>query len=527
MAADGRFDVIVVGGGTGGVAAAIAACAMGRKVALTEEFAWLGGQLTSQIVPPDEHPWIESFGCTRRYRAYRNTVRKLCRELLPLTPEARSNPRLNPGSGWVSRLCADPRISWLAIQHMLQPHLALGRLKLFDRSIPIAADVDGDVIRTVTFRQLESGDIFELEGGIFIDATETGDLLPLAEAEYVCGAESKADTGEAHALDGPADPRMMQGITWCAALSHDEGSHRVIDRPANYEKWRDCRPSNWPTRLFDFTITNPITGSTRELPLFPKSPDQWATLFTYRQIADPSICAPGSGMLPATIVNWPQNDYYLKPVVDVPEHERQLALAESRDLTQCLLYWLQTDAPRHDGGTGYPGLFFDSAYTGTTDGLAQAPYIRESRRIKAMFRVTETMVSPHDNPGLLKVPDLPRPLGLTAYRMDIHPCTDEGPTIDLGALPCQIPAGALIPQRMTNLLAGAKNIGTTHVSNGCFRLHPAEWNIGESAGLLAAFCLDQGVPPAAVLPSDQLWGDFDQVLQAQGIETAWPALKPL
>ena len=37
----------------------------GMRVVLTEETDWIGGQLTSQAVPPDEHPWIESFGRTR------------------------------------------------------------------------------------------------------------------------------------------------------------------------------------------------------------------------------------------------------------------------------------------------------------------------------------------------------------------------------------------------------------------------------------------------------------------------------
>ncbi|MFM2475429.1 FAD-dependent oxidoreductase, partial [Burkholderia cenocepacia] len=45
-----RTDVLVVGGGLGGVAAALAAARAGRSVVLTEEYAWLGGQLTSQAV---------------------------------------------------------------------------------------------------------------------------------------------------------------------------------------------------------------------------------------------------------------------------------------------------------------------------------------------------------------------------------------------------------------------------------------------------------------------------------------------
>ena len=57
-----KTDILIVGGGTGGVAAALSAAARGKRVVLTEETDWVGGQLTSQGVPPDEHPWIESFG---------------------------------------------------------------------------------------------------------------------------------------------------------------------------------------------------------------------------------------------------------------------------------------------------------------------------------------------------------------------------------------------------------------------------------------------------------------------------------
>jgi NADPH-dependent 2,4-dienoyl-CoA reductase/sulfur reductase-like enzyme len=68
-------DILIIGGGVGGVAAALAATSLGKRVILTEETDWLGGQLTSQAVPPDEHQWIEKFGCTKRYRAFREGVR--------------------------------------------------------------------------------------------------------------------------------------------------------------------------------------------------------------------------------------------------------------------------------------------------------------------------------------------------------------------------------------------------------------------------------------------------------------------
>jgi NADPH-dependent 2,4-dienoyl-CoA reductase/sulfur reductase-like enzyme len=45
-------EVLVVGGGLGGIAAAYAALQAGRSVVLSEEYDWLGGQLTSHAVPP-------------------------------------------------------------------------------------------------------------------------------------------------------------------------------------------------------------------------------------------------------------------------------------------------------------------------------------------------------------------------------------------------------------------------------------------------------------------------------------------
>src|SRR5690606_31423461 len=97
----GRCDILIVGGGTGGCAAALAATSLGYRVIMTEPTAWVGGRLTSQAVPPDENLWIDQFGCTRRYRAFREGVRRYYRDHYPLSAAARGNPRLNPGGGYV------------------------------------------------------------------------------------------------------------------------------------------------------------------------------------------------------------------------------------------------------------------------------------------------------------------------------------------------------------------------------------------------------------------------------------------
>src|SRR6266508_1740716 len=73
-------EVLVVGGGMGGVAAALAAARAGRSVVLTEETDWLGGQMTAQGVSAlDEHRYIETFGGTASYMAMRRAIRDVYR----------------------------------------------------------------------------------------------------------------------------------------------------------------------------------------------------------------------------------------------------------------------------------------------------------------------------------------------------------------------------------------------------------------------------------------------------------------
>jgi len=89
-------------------------------------------------------------------------------------------------------------------------------------------------------------------------------------------------------------------------------------------------------------------------------------------------------------------------------------------------------------------------------------------------------------------------VGVGHYRIDLHPSTAGDNYIDVASLPFEIPLGALLPIRIDNLVAASKNIGTTHVTNGCYRLHPVEWSIGEAAGALAALCTKSGELPPAI-----------------------------
>ncbi len=519
-------DILIVGGGTGGCAAALAASKSGLKVIMTEIYPWIGGQLTSQAVPPDEHPWVESFGCTRSYREYRIRVRHYYQTYLPLTEEAKGQVHLNPGSGWVSRLCHDPRVGHAVLRDMLSPAIASGDLEILLDRHPISADVQGDKVRSVSFMNKQTGLQETIHAKYFLDATELGDLLPLTGTEYVSGAESQRDTGEPHALPGDPDPECVQGFTWCFVMGHDPKGDHTIAKPEQYERWKAYAPDFWAGPLLSWHTIHAHTGKPFTWTLFKHEHERNMGLFDYRQIVDKELY---QSLKPhdATVVNWPQNDYCEGNLIDHIEESVAQKLHDSKQLSLSLLYWLQTEAERGDGGYGYRGLHMCPELTGTFDGFAQGPYVRESRRIKAEFTVLEQHVSTADNPGKSRADSFFDSVGIGSYRIDLHPSVGGYDTIDISSIPFEIPLGSLIPVRIQNLLPACKNLGVTHITNGCYRLHPVEWNIGESAGYLAAFCLAKNVLPAAVRNMPENLKEFQSLLSRQGVELAWPQLRPL
>jgi hypothetical protein len=245
-------------------------------------------------------------------------------------------------------------------------------------------------------------------------------------------------------------------------------------------------------------------------------------LWHYRRVVYRAFYPKGVFRSDVIAVNWPQIDYWLRPFVGVTSAEQALAKEEARQLSLSMLYWMQTEAPRLDGGSGYAGLRPRGDLLGSDDMLAQAPYIRESRRIQAEFTVLEQHVGVEARGKLQGAEPFTDSVGIGSYRIDLHPSYRRN-YIDITNWPHQIPLGALLPQRVDNLLPGCKNLGVTHITNGCYRLHPIEWNIGEAAGALAAFCLTQNIRPRQVRQTPNLLADFQSLLQDKlGFVLAWP-----
>lgn len=525
MIQEDETEILIVGGGLGGIAAALSACRLGRKVIVTEPTDWIGGQLTAQAVPPDEHPWIEATGSTKTYRRLREQIREYYRRNYPLMPKARFDYHLNPGLGDVSPLCHEPRVALSVLIELLAPYRSNRQLQILKRHKPVAVEQEHDRFQSVRFRDVEKGDERVFHAPFFLDASEFGDLLELGQVEHVIGAESQDETGEPHALSGPADPLDQQAVTWCFAMDHIPGEDNTIQKPRDYDFWRNYKADFWPGPQLGWTFIDPQTLEVRRQSIFEGPTDENVRdLWHFRRILYRGHFAPEHFASDITLVNWPQIDYWLGPLLGVSEEERKKHLEEARQLSLSFFYWMQTEAPRRDGGRGYRGLRLRNDVLGTIDGLAKHVYVRESRRIRAEFTVLEQHIGVEARGSLEGAEIFPDSVGTGSYRIDLHPSTRLRTYVDLSSWPFQIPLGALIPIRVENLLPACKNIGTTRITNGCYRMHPVEWSIGEAAGALASYCLARHLTPRQVRNKTALLEDFQRLLRdVLGVDIAWPS----
>jgi len=409
------------------------------------------------------------------------------------------------------------------LRETLAPFVANGRVKILLWHKATAAAVNGDRVEAVTVQDLDSGHETVLHAPYFLDATEQGDLLPLAKTEYAIGAEAKSETGEAHAK-AQAEPDNLQGFTMCFAMEYLAGEDHTISKPRDYDFWRAFTFSTSAQK--NYHVLNFEESASQKIGFDPEARKGF---WTYRRIADRDQFKPGFYRGDITIVNWPQNDYSFGQICDVSEAEAKKHIGRAKQMSLSLVYWLQTEAARPDGGAGWKGLRLRPDVVGTKDGLAKYPYIREGRRIKAEFTVLEQHVTVPDRmreTGLkqdeVRAAVFADSVGIGHYAMDLHITTHGDHANFGGTLPFQIPLGALIPRRMENLLPACKNLGVTHLTNGCYRLHPVEWNIGEAAGALAAFCVAQKKAPRQVRNRPELLADFQKLLRTDGVRLEWP-----
>jgi hypothetical protein len=213
------------------------------------------------------------------------------------------------------------------------------------------------------------------------------------------------------------------------------------------------------------------------------------------------------------------NDYcFGAALTGVSREERQRHLQRGRARTQAYFHQLQA--------TVAPNLIPRGDLTWTEDGIALEPYIREARRGIALTTIRHEDVAAKFFPDAARARCFVDSVGIGQYHyLDFHP--NEAPghvemaVVDRASLPFTIPLGALIPLHTDGLILSAKSIGTTHITNSAYRMHPIEWAIGEASGHLAAFALQNAVTVRDVAQIPALRVCFQEQLTHHGIPIFW------
>lgn len=521
-----RTAVCVIGGGVGGVAAALSACSRGRNVILVEE-SMLGGQFTSQLVPEDGHYWIEDHagghGSSAAYRDLRERVRESYRRYRPVTDAFKVSREADPGNSWVSRLTAEPMVWRNRIHDLLYPYVNSGRLKVLDGYAPIGAAVVPGAngqrhINKVSVRNAH-GHKVTIEARMWIDASELGDLLPVVGADYTLGREGNLASGREEMWNPSpdADPYDQQSFTHVAAVGYDpDGDHRMPDVPAGYSTHKPGFDAFFTKHLFDptrdWSWDEAIAAGYRE-----------GNFWQYRRvIAQSQFTVP---IEEVTLLNYAANDYKDRPLID-PETDTpdRSALTAAKGLTACLVYYLQHDIPNY-GQThlyGYPGIRLRPDISGSADGFADRPYVREARRIVSIGRVWAWHVGVEAREDHRQAAQFGDSVGTGHYWLDIHGGPKSG-GLWRACYPYQVPLMALIPRNVDNLLAGGKCLGVSHVVNGAYRLHPTEWEVGQSAGMVAHCAIAWGETPKHIRNTPARLAKLQTNLtRAYGTQLEWP-----
>jgi FAD dependent oxidoreductase len=502
-----RYDIVVYGGTSAGVIAAVQAARMGRRVAVVGPDVHLGGLSSAGLGFTDTGNKAVIGGLAREFyhRVWQHYQR----------PQAwRWQPREaygNRGQGTPAMDGAN-RTMWI-----FEPHVAEGvfealvaesRIPVFrDEWLDRAGGVAKSGSRIASIRML-SGRTFV--ASMFIDATYEGDLMAAAGVDYHVGREAQRTYGESWngvqtgvlhhrhhfgVLPRPISPYVVPGDPSSGVLP------RISTAPPGERGEGDRRVQAY---CYRYAVTD---HPDNRLP-FPKppgyDPSQYALLLrvfdagwreTFQKFdAIPNRKTDSNNHGPFSSDNIGFN-------YDYPEASyarRREILREHETYQKGWLYFIAND-PRVPKDAqdemrryGLPGDEFTD-----NGGWPHQIYVREARRMIGRFVMTQ-----HQLQGTRPTPE---PVGMGSYTIDSHNVqryiTPDGHVQNEGDIgvpldgPYAIAYGALVPKagQADNLLVPVA-VSASHIAFGSIRMEPVFMVLGQSAATAAAIALDRGVP---------------------------------
>jgi hypothetical protein len=439
-------DVLVVGGGTGGTAAALQSARLGARTIVAEPTPWLGGMLSAAGVSATDGNHRLPSGI---WREFRQRIYDFYGG-----PEA-------VNTGWVSNTHFEPHVADRIFKEMAAAEPSL-RVLFRHRFVDVVKE--GTRVRGAVLEDLATGRRVEVRARVVVDGTDLGDVLARAGAAFDLGLEADSVSGENAGI--PASRDIVQDLTWCAILKdYGPGADRTIPRPDGYD------PAE-----FDCSSTSYCRDATREKPSVDAR-----KMLDYAKL-------PGDKYL----INWPKygNDTYLN-VVGLDDAAREKALEAAKATTLRFVYFIQHEL-------GFPNLGLADDEYPTKDRLPFIPYHREGRRLRGVVRFTARDIA---EPFGSRDPLYRTGISVGDFAIDHHHKRNLEAPQHLWFVPVpsfSVPLGALVPETVDGLVVADKAISVSNVANGTTRLQPVVLLTGQAAGALAALAARDGREPRAV-----------------------------
>lgn len=520
-------SLLVVGGSTAAYAATLAALRLNLDVCLVQPLKVVGGQFTAQALPASDDGDLlrekaglytvdgEQFAISKTQRAFRERQRQL--QLVAGRKE------FNPGGGWVSPFAATPVVAATAMNEAIAPYLASGKLRLIPESEPVEVLFEPSAegrrrVKGVVFKG-RSSDRFSVTAKVTIEATDLGDLLEVGAIESRVGQEARHETGEA-ILPEEARPQCQQSITFDVLVEHTlPGKGVAIGPPPGYGKDAWLNMHEFTGRFY----TKDGQGKWQKWDFLSDF-----GIFRYRRVQRSQLHEKKVNPGDVSVINWGTsqepdrhccgNDYRPGYLVGGSRAERQLHIQRARDRARAYIHFLQTH--------GVPDLRPRGDLTWTADGIALEPYIREARRGVALTTIRHEDVAETFFPNQVRARCFDDSVGIGQYHyLDLHGNDQKGHVSprgkDVVALPFSLALGALVPVNTDGLVLSAKSLGTTHITNAAYRMHPMEWAIGEASGFLAVLAAWAGTEPRQIATQEAQVRRLQGFLSRNGIPIFW------
>lgn len=443
-----QTDVLIIGGGASGTAAAIQAARLGVKVVLVEQTSWLGGMITAAGVSAFDGNHNMPSGIWAEFREH---IYK------------RYGGPNKVATGWVSNTLFEPHVGDSIFKYMVSQEKNI--TVLYNTKFTNVLIKNSQVIGAnfLNVRRLKESQRFTITAKQIIDATELGNVMLAAKIPFDIGLEASKEIGEAAKV--PFTKPIIQDFTYVAILKDYGNQDKTIAKPNNYDPLE-----------FD--------GCCNE---FCSKPEKLTSNVTAKKMLEYGKLPNGKYM-----INWPGkgNDYYA-PILNLSPLQQLAEIQKAKEKTIRFIYFLQTQF-------GFKNLGLADDEYPTTDKLPLIPYFRESRRLQGMVR--------------FKVQDLAKPFeqenplyktGVVVgdYPIDHHHRENTEVPKDLGFYPVpsyNIPIGAMVPKTTKGIIIAEKSISVSNVVNGTTRLQPVVILIGQAAGTIAAWCVQNNKQPQQI-----------------------------